>query len=120
MADLGKETLRMFITPALAQTGAPGGSDFLLQLMPILSMFVIFYFLLFRPQQQRAKQHREMVANLRRGDTVVTAGGIIGKVTKVVDDREIEVEIAGNTRVRVVKGTVAEVRTRGEPVKEGA
>jgi preprotein translocase subunit YajC len=120
MAGLGKETLRMFITPAFAQTGAPGGSDFLLQLMPILLMFVIFYFLLFRPQQQRMKQHREMVANLRRGDTVVTAGGIIGKVTKVVDDREIEVEIAGNTRVRIVKGTVAEVRTRGEPVKEGA
>ena len=73
----------------------------MLQLVPILLMFVIFYFLLFRPQQQRAKQHREMVSNIRRGDTVVTSGGIIGKVTKVRDDNEIEVEIADQTRVRV-------------------
>ena len=97
-----------------------GGSDFLIQLVPILLMFVIFYMLLLRPQQQRAKQHREMVANLRRGDTVVTSGGIIGKVTKVRDDNVIEVEIADNTRVRVVKATVSEVRAKGEPVKESA
>ena len=90
----------------------------MLQLVPILLMFVIFYFLLFRPQQQRAKQHREMVNNVRRGDIVVTAGGIIGKVTKVKDDNEIEVEIAENTRIRVVKGTLADVRTKSEPVKE--
>ena len=64
------------------------------------------------------KTHREMVANIRRGDTVVTSGGIIGKVTKVKDDGEIEVEIADNTRVRVVKGTVSEVRVKGEAVKE--
>jgi preprotein translocase subunit YajC len=108
----------MFISPAYAQT-AGGSSDFLFQLVPILLMFVIFYLLLLRPQQQKVKQHREMVANLRRGDTVVTAGGIVGKVTRC-DDNEIEVEIADNTRVRVVKGTVAEVRARGEPVKEGA
>jgi preprotein translocase subunit YajC len=111
------EDVAMFISPAWAQ-GAGGSSDFLVQLLPILLMFVIFYFLLLRPQQQRAKQHREMVSNLRRGDTVVTSGGIIGKVTKVKDDGEIEVEIADNTRVRVVKGTVSEVRVRGEPVKE--
>lgn len=110
----------MFITPAFAQGVPGGGSDFMLQLVPILLMFVIFYFLLFRPQQQRAKQHREMVGNIRRGDTVVTAGGIIGKVTRVRDDNEIEVEIADNTRVRVVKATVADVRAKGEPVKEGA
>lgn len=110
----------MFITPAFAQVpGAPGG-DFLLQLMPILLMFVIFYFLLFRPQQQKLKAHREMITNLRRGDTVVTQGGIIGKVTRVVDDRELEVEIAPNTRVRIVRGTVAEVRVKGEPVKDNA
>jgi preprotein translocase, YajC subunit len=90
----------------------------MLQLIPILLMFVIFYFLLIRPQQQRAKQHREMVNNIRRGDTVVTSGGIIGKVTRVKDDNEIEVEIAENTRVRVVKATVADVRSKGEPVKE--
>ena len=109
----------MLITPAYAQ-GASGSSDFLIQLMPILLMFVIFYMLLLRPQQQRAKAHKEMVANIRRGDTVVTSGGIIGKVTKVKDDGEIEVEIADNTRVRVIKGTVAEVRVKGEPVKESA
>ena len=117
----------MFISPAYAQT-AGGSSDFLLQLVPILLMFVIFYLLLLRPQQQKVKQHREMVANLRRGDTVVTAGGIVGKVTKVRDDNEIEVEIADPTVdkthvrviVRVVKGTVSEVRAKGEPVKESA
>ena len=109
----------MLISPAYAQATG-GGNDFLFQLMPILLMFVIFYFLLLRPQQQRAKAHREMVANIRRGDTVVTSGGIVGKVTKVKDDGEIEVEIADNTRVRVIKGTVAEVRVKGEPVKETA
>jgi preprotein translocase subunit YajC len=83
-------------------------------------MFVIFYVLLLRPQQQRQKQLRAMVSNLRRGDIVVTSGGIIGKVTKVRDENEIEVEIADNTRVRVIKATVAEVRTKGEPVKESA
>ncbi|MGI9521999.1 MAG: preprotein translocase subunit YajC [Hyphomicrobiaceae bacterium] len=109
----------MFISPAYAQASGAGGGDFFLQLMPILLMIVIFYFLLFRPQQQRMKAHREMVANIRRGDTVVTAGGVIGKVTRVKDDGvEIEVEIAENARVRVVKQTVAEVRVKGEPVKE--
>jgi preprotein translocase subunit YajC len=109
----------MLISPAYAQ-GAAGGSDFFIQLVPILLMFVIFYFLLLRPQQQRVKAHKDLVANIRRGDTVVTAGGIVGKVTRVRDDNEIEVEIADNTRVRVVKGTVSEVRAKGEPVKESA
>lgn len=109
----------MLIPPAFAQTPG-GGGDFIIQLVPILLMFVIFYLLLLRPQQQRVKAHREMVANIRRGDTVVTSGGIVGKVTKVRDDLEIEVEIAENTRVRVIKGTVAEVRVKGETVKEGA
>jgi preprotein translocase subunit YajC len=109
----------MFISPAYAQAGGFDGSQ-LMGILPILIMFVIFYFLLLRPQQQRAKAHREMVTNIRRGDTVVTSGGIIGKVTKVKDDAEIEVEIADNTRVRVLKGTVAEVRVKGEPVKENA
>lgn len=109
----------MFITPAYAQAFG-GGSDMLVNIVPILLMFVIFYFLLLRPQQQRVKQHREMVANLRRGDTVVTSGGIIGKVTKVRDEAEIEVEIAENTRVRVIKSTVSEVRAKGEAAKETA
>ena len=109
----------MFISPAYAQ-GVTGGSDFLINLLPILLMFIIFDFLLFRPQQQKMKQHREMLSNVRRGDTVVTSGGIIGKITKVIDDRELEVEIASDTRVRVVRGMISEVRTKGEPVKDGA
>jgi len=97
-----------------------GGSDFMIQLLPILLMFVIFYFLLLRPQQQRVKQHREMVANIRRGDVVVTGGGIIGKVTRVKEgEAEIEVEIAENTRVRIVRGTLTEVRVKGEVAKAG-
>jgi preprotein translocase subunit YajC len=109
----------MFVSPAYAQTGSDG-LGLLNGILPILLMFVIFYFLLLRPQQQRVKAHREMVANIRRGDTVITSGGIIGKVTKVKDELEIEVEIAENTRVRVIKGTVSEVRVKGEPVKESA
>ncbi|MBN9265289.1 MAG: preprotein translocase subunit YajC [Hyphomicrobium sp.] len=92
----------------------------MIQLLPILLMFVIFYFLLLRPQQQRVKQHRDMVANIRRGDVVVTGGGIIGKVTRVKEgEAEIEVEIAENTRVRLMRGTVAEVRVKGEVAKAG-
>lgn len=108
----------MFITPAFAQTAAGGSTDFLVQLMPIVLMFIIFYFLLFRPQQQRMKQHRELLANVRRGDTVVTSGGIVGKITKVIDDRELEVEIASDTRVRVVRHMITEVRAKGETVKD--
>lgn len=110
----------MFITPAYAQAASGGSTDFLVQLMPIVLMFIIFYFLLFRPQQQRMKQHREMLANVRRGDTVVTSGGIVGKVTKVIDDRELEVEIASDTRVKVVRHMISEVRAKGEVVKDAA
>jgi preprotein translocase subunit YajC len=125
MPDVGpapqqhKRKAFMFISPAYAQGAGGGGGDFILQLLPIVLMIVIFYFLLFRPQQQRMKAHQEMVSNIRRGDTIVTQGGLIGRVTRVKDDGvEIEVEIADNTRVRVVKSTVADVRAKGEPVKE--
>jgi len=110
----------MFITPAFAQSATGFGGDFLVNLMPIILMFIIFYFLLFRPQQQRMKKHREMLANVRRGDTIVTNGGLVGKVTKVVDDRELEVEIASDTRVRVVRHMISEVRAKGEVVKDAA
>ncbi|MEL7303237.1 MAG: preprotein translocase subunit YajC [Pseudomonadota bacterium] len=111
----------MLITPAYAQAAGGGGGDFLISLVPIILMFVIFYFLLFRPQQQRMKQHQEMVANIKRGDGVVTAGGLVGKVTRVKsEEAEVEVEIAENTRVRVVRGTIAEVRVKGEGVAEKA
>jgi|SRR5688572_24938253 preprotein translocase subunit YajC len=110
----------MFISPAYAQS-APGGMGELVNLLvPMLMVFVIFYFFMIRPQQQRMKAHRAKIDSIRRGDTVVTSGGIIGKVTKVKDDGEIEVEIAENTRVRVVKGTISDVHIKGEPVKESA
>jgi preprotein translocase subunit YajC len=109
----------MFITPAYAQAaGGAGGSDFLIQLLPFLLIFVVIYFLILRPQQKRAKEHREMVSSLRRGDTVITSGGLIGKVSKVIDDGEIQVELAEGVRVRVVRSMVTEVRSKGEPVKD--
>lgn len=107
----------MFITPAYAQ-GAGGQGDFLISLLPLVLIFVIFYFLLIRPQQKRVKQHQEMVNNIRRGDTVVTGGGLVGKVSKVVDDKEIQVELAENLRVRAIKSMVSEVRSKGEPAKD--
>jgi preprotein translocase subunit YajC len=107
----------MFITPAYAQ-GAGGGSDMLISLLPFLLIFVIMYFLILRPQQQRVKQHREMVNALRRGDTVVTSGGLVGKITKVVDDNEVELQLAEGVRVRQMRQMVQEVRAKGEPVKD--
>lgn len=95
-----------------------GGSDMLISLLPFVLIFVIMYFLILRPQQQRAKQHREMVSALRRGDTVVTSGGLVGKISKVVDDAEIELQLADGVRVRQLRAMVAEVRAKGEPVKD--
>ncbi len=110
----------MLITPAFAQTGQPMGSDFMVTLIPFVAIFAIMYFLIIRPQQQRLKAHRDMVANVKRGDTVITSGGLIGKVSRVVDDSEIQVEIADNVKVRVVKSMLAEVRAKGEPIKDAA
>jgi len=109
----------MFITPAFAQGLQLGGGDSAFQFMiPMVLVFVIMYFLVFRPQQKRAKAHEELVKNLRRGDTVVTSGGLVGKVTKVVDDEQVEVEIADGVRVRQVRSMVTSVRAKGEPVKD--
>ena len=109
------------ITPAFAQGATPAGAtDMFVQIVPFILIFVIMYFLILRPQQKRAKQHQEMVKNVRRGDTVITNGGLVGKVTKVVDDDQIEVEIADGVRVRQLKSMVAEVRAKGEPVKDEA
>jgi preprotein translocase subunit YajC len=108
----------MFITPAYAQM--PGGSDpFTGLLIPMLAMVLIFYFLVIRPQQQRAKAHRELVNQVRRGDTVITSGGFIGKVTKSSDTSdEVEVDLSDTMRVRVLKSTLMDVRSKGEPTKE--
>lgn len=105
----------MFITQAYAQ-GAPaaGGGSFLIQLLPFIMILAIMYFLIIRPQQKRLKEHRDMIASIRRGDTVVTAGGLVGKVSKVIGDGELQVELAEGVRVRVVRTTIAEVRTRGD------
>ncbi len=108
----------MFVTPAYAQAGAPGGADMLVQFLPFVLIFVVMYFLIIRPQRLKAKRHQEMIANVRRGDTIVTSGGLIGKVAKVVDESEIQIDLAENVRVRLARGMIAEVRTKGEPVKE--
>jgi preprotein translocase subunit YajC len=109
----------MFITPAFAQSGLFGGdSNMLVQFMPLILIIVIMYFLILRPQQQKVKQHQAMIKALRRGDTVVTNGGLVAKVTKVVDDDQIEVEIADGVRVRQMRAMVSDVRAKGEPVKD--
>jgi preprotein translocase subunit YajC len=109
----------MFITPAYAQ----GTTDLLSPQSPIWMMVivvVIMYFLVLRPQQKRAKEHQDLVKSLRRGDTVVTSGGLVGKVTKVVDDEQVEVEIASGVRVRQMRSMVSGVRSKGEPAADDA
>ena len=104
----------MFISPAYAQTAADG-PGLISTLIPFVLIFLIMWLLLIRPQQKKMKEHRAMVEALRRGDQVVTAGGIIGKVTKVKDDGEIEVELAKDVTVRVLRHTVTNVVSKTEP-----
>jgi preprotein translocase subunit YajC len=99
--------------------GLPGGANnMLVNFTPFILIIVIMYFLILRPQQKRMKQHQDMVKGLRRGDIVVTNGGLVGKVTKVTDDEQIEVEISDGVRVRQMRSMVSEVRSKGEPIKE--
>jgi preprotein translocase subunit YajC len=105
----------LFITPAFAQAApGAGGGNFLIQLLPFIMILGIMWFLIIRPQQKRLKEHRDMIASIKRGDTVVTSGGIIGKVTRIIGDTELQVEIADGVKVRVIRSTVSEVRTRGD------
>jgi preprotein translocase subunit YajC len=108
----------MFATPAFAQApGAPAGgapTDMLLQFAPLVVLFVLFYFLLIRPQQQRAKKHAEDIKAVKRGDNVVLTSGVLGKVTSV-GDTEVTVEIAPKIEVKVVKSMISDIRTRGAP-----
>ena len=106
----------MFISEALAQTAGGTSTDSLVSFLPLVAIVVVFYFMLFRPQQQKAKKHRELLAGIRRGDRVVTAGGIIGTVNKVLSDTELQVEIAEGVRVRLLRGTVTEILAKTEPV----
>ena len=102
----------MFISPAFAQDAAAGagGMALIMQLAPLILIFVVFYFLLIRPQQKRQKEHRDMLGKLKRGDKVLTAGGIVAQVTKVKDGvDEVEVEIAPNVRVNVLRSTIGDV-----------
>ena len=108
----------MFATPAFAQAagGAGGAAGGLISFAPILLIFVIMYFLMIRPQQKKVKEHRAMIDALRRGDQVVTAGGLIGKVVKVAEG-EAEIELAPNVKVGVVKGTISQVTSKTEPAQ---
>ena len=108
----------MLISPAYAQSPFGGSTDMITSLLPFVLIFVIMYFLILRPQQKRVKQHAEMVKNVRKGDTVVTSGGLVGRVTKVVDDDQVEIEVAEGVRVRQMRSMVSDVRAKGEPVKD--
>lgn len=113
----------MFVTPAFAQAAAgaaPAGgiTDILIQFAPILLLVVIFWFLIFRPQQKRMKAHQAMLSSVNRGDTVVTTGGLIGKVTKAVDGEDLEVEIAQGTRVKLARSGISDVRSKSTPVND--
>ena len=92
-------------------------TDVIIQFVPFILIFVIMWFLIIRPQQRKAREHQDMIKAVRRGDTVVSTGGIVGRVTKVTEDPEIEVEIAEGVRVRLMRAMISEVRSKGEPVK---
>src|SRR5471032_1194501 len=116
----------MLISTAFAQgslfggAGAGGDGGMLMSLLPFVLIFVIMYFLILRPQQKRVKSHAEMVKNMRRGDTVVTNGGLVGKITKVIDEDQVEIEIADDVRIRQMRAMISDVRAKGEPVKDEA
>ena len=106
----------MFVTPAFAQAAGPAGAgSAFASFVPLVLIFAIMYFLLIRPQQKKVKEHRAMVEALRRGDQVVTAGGIVGKAVKVGDDGVVEVEIADGVKVKVVRQTITQVMNKTEP-----
>lgn len=112
----------MFVTAALAQgtttpaaPGSGGITDILIQFAPILLLVVIFWLLIFRPQQKRAREAREMLSAVKKGDTVVTSGGIVGKVTRAVDGEDLEVEISQGVRVKLVRSMITDVRSKANP-----
>ena len=112
----------MLITPAFAQAAGAAGdtNSMLMSLLPFALIFVIMYFLILKPQQKKLKDHQELVKNIRRGDTIVTNGGLVGKVTKVVDDDQVEMEIADGVKIRQMRQMISGVRTKGEPAKDDA
>lgn len=106
----------MFVTPAYAQA-AGGASASALQFLPLIAIFAIMYFLMIRPQQKKMKEHKAMVEAVSRGDQIVTQGGLIGKISKVKEGNEVEVELAEGVKVRVVQSTIAQVLNKTEPKK---
>jgi len=108
----------LFITPAYAQAAGSGGAtDLVGMILPLVLIMGVFYFLLIRPQQKKMKEHQEMLKKVSKGDTIITSGGLIGKVVKVIDDNELQVEMGENIRLRVLRSGISDVRVRGEPVK---
>ena len=107
----------MFITPAYAQSAGGSGGSILELVFPLVLVGLIMWFLVIRPQRAAAKEREEMLSNVRRNDTVITGGGIVAKVTKVIDDNEVEAQIAPDVKVRLLRSMIAEVRVKGEPVK---
>ena len=106
----------MFVSQAFAQGAGGTGQDLFAMIVPLILIMAVFWFLLIRPQQKKAKEHQELIQSIRRGDVVATAGGMIGKVARVVDDNEILLEVADNVRMRFQKQAISEVRAKGEPV----
>jgi len=106
----------MLISPAYAQSAAGGGSlvEFL---FPLVMVFAIMYFMILRPQQKRQREHKAMIEAVRRGDTVVTSGGLVGKVAKVSED-ELEIDVASDTRVTIIRSMIMSVRSKGEPTSK--
>jgi len=107
----------MFITPAYAQSAGGAGSGILELMFPLLMVGVIMWFLVIRPQRATAKKREEMLGSVKRNDTIITGGGVVGKITKVIDDAEVEVQIAPNVKVRVLRSMIADVRVKGEVAK---
>jgi preprotein translocase subunit YajC len=105
----------MFISPAYAQAAGAAAPNPLLQLLPFVLVFIFFYFLIIRPQNQARKKHQAMISNVKRGDVVVTSGGLIGKISKVLEGDEVMVELADNVVVKVVKSTLTDIRNKPTP-----
>ena len=108
----------MFVSPAYAQAAEGGGGSGIEAFLPLILIFVVFYFLLIRPQQKKMKEHKAMLGAVRRGDKIVTGGGIIGTITKVIDEIEVTVEIADGVKVRVQRGLISSVLSKTQPVND--
>jgi preprotein translocase subunit YajC len=108
----------MFISEAFAQTAAgPGGGDLIGMILPLVAIMGVFYFLMIRPQQKKLKEHQDLLSKVSKGDTIITNGGLIGKVVRIVDDHELLVEVGENIKVRILRAGISDVRAKGEPQK---